>query len=64
MFTSTEFDGIVALELGAGTGISAISTTLIFMVLPLNNVNFKPTNKIEYAQYDMNLLNLVKNCNS
>ena len=30
MFTSTEFDGIVALELGAGTGISAISTYLDF----------------------------------
>lgn len=30
MFTSTEFDGIVALELGAGTGISTISTYLDF----------------------------------
>lgn len=30
MFTSAEFDGIVALELGAGTGISTITTYLDF----------------------------------
>lgn len=49
MFTSSEFDGIVALELGAGTG-----TALIFMLF-FPNVSFKPTTKILDDPYDMSI---------